>query len=329
MAKLSIEESTLTNIANAIRDKINDKNFIMVADMANKIGGIKIGVDTSDATATASDIASGKTAYVAGQKITGTYEASSGGGDLDALIEGTITEVTSNATSVKEQVFLNCIDLTTVSLPLATRVCKYAFRYSGLTTINLPLATELDTYALTDCRNLITIDLPNVTKMGDRVFQNCSKLTTVNIPLATQILGGTFYGCSKLTTVNIPLATRIQDYGFYSCIVLEIIDLPNVTTLGNYVFVSCLMLKAVILRSTTLCTLSGSSSFNSCYHILGTTNSTYNPNGDKDGYIYVPKALIEDYKVATNWVTFASQFRALEDYTVDGTITGELDESKI
>jgi hypothetical protein len=39
--------------------------------------------------------------------------------------------------------------------------------------------------------------------------------------------------------------------------------------------------------------------------------------------------LVDEYKAATNWSTYAGRIRALEDYTVDGTITGELDESKI
>ena len=92
---------------------------------------------------------------------------------------------------------------------------------------------------------------------------------------------------------------------------------------GNY------SIKAVILRTDAICTLSNTNAFSSCYHFYGTANSTYNPEGKKDGYIYVPSALIEQYKVATNWVTFADQFRALEDYTVDGTTTGELDWEKV
>jgi hypothetical protein len=69
-----------------------------------------------------------------------------------------------------------------------------------------------------------------------------------------------------------------------------------------------------------MCTLANTSAFSNCNHFHGTVNSQYNPDGLKDGYIYVPKALLSDedetmdYRRATNWSTFASQFRAIEDY---------------
>jgi hypothetical protein len=46
-------------------------------------------------------------------------------------------------------------------------------------------------------------------------------------------------------------------------------------------------------------------------------------------HFYVRRALVDEFKTATNWSTYADMYRALEDFSVDGTATGELDMNKI
>ena len=118
--------------------------------------------------------------------------------------------------------------------------------------------------------------------------------------------------------------TKVGSYGFAECRKLKTVDLPNLTQISEGGFASCTVLKTLILRATdTVCTLSNTNAFVGTYPLKNAAIA------DKTGYIYVPAALVDSYKAATNWSTFANQFRALEDYTVDGTVTGALDESKI
>lgn len=194
--------------------------------------------------------------------------------------------------------------------------------------------TQLGDYAFTNCKKLGTVDIPNVTTMGLNAFQN----TGISIAEFSNLVEAgnfCFANCVNLRSVRLPSLQKGGSYLFSVSNVLERIDLLSVGSVGTSCFNACYVLTTLILRSTTLMPLANVNVFANCHHINGTKNNAHNPQGLKDGYIYVPKSLLSDddaamdYRRATNWATFASQFRALEDYTVDGTVTGELDPEKV
>ena len=128
------------------------------------------------------------------------------------------------------------------------------------------------------------------------------------IKISAKLIGGT------ITEYRNEAVTTVRAYAFYNCPQLRLLDLPSATTIANGGIRTCQQLRAVILRSDQVCTSGGTQTFLGCCHITGEVNSTFNPNGDKDGYIYVPSALVDEYKTATNWVTYADQIRAIEGY---------------
>lgn len=163
----------------------------------------------------------------------------------------------------------------------------------------------------------------------------CEKLKSVNLPNVTSLQQSAFAYCYELTDIKFEKISgsyfSIPQYCFDTCKKLKKADFPQRVVISSSAFKSCYSLVALIIRGTSsdISSFIGSSHFANCYHILGTVNSTYNPEGLKDGYIYVPRALVDAYTTDSDWSAYATQFRALEDYTVDGTTAGELDESKI
>ena len=182
-----------------------------------------------------------------------------------------------------------------------------------MTTLNSN-ATSVRQYAFRGATGLASVNLPKATSIATNSFYGCTKLTDVNMPLVKTIASNAFNGCSIIPSIVLPSLTKGDSYIFRYCYLLKTIDLPVITNIVATMFGDCRRLTALILRSPTMCTLADTSAFTNCNHLTGTVNSTYNPNGDKDCYIYVPSALVEEYKAATNWSTYASQFRAIEDY---------------
>lgn len=86
----------MTAIADAIRAKTGGTSSLTLDGMADAIAGIQTGgggIDTSDATATAEDMAEGVTAYVKGKKITGTVHAVK---SIDYWSDVVLSEQTNN-----------------------------------------------------------------------------------------------------------------------------------------------------------------------------------------------------------------------------------------
>lgn len=239
-----------------------------------------------------------------------------GAESLYRLLAGGFTEYYSDmGGKIRKHIFSYCDTLVSVNFPNLTETNEYAFFYcQNLTQVSLPQLTKLGANSFSTCQKLTQISLPQLVELGSNSFKSCIKLDSVDLP-NVEILGyNAFDGCTGLTSLSLPSATTQYNSTFYNCSKLTFIDLGRVSNVGSYVFQNCYSLKTLILRNNELCTLAATNSFTKCYHILGTTNSTYNPTGAKDGYIYVPQALVESYKTATNWVTYADQFRAIEDY---------------
>lgn len=170
-------------------------------------------------------------------------------------------------------------------------------------------------------RSITEINDDSITSLGGNAFHGCGKLTIVNLPNLQSIRDAAFRNCSSLKSMVFPSLTAYNGEGngiFSGCSALTTVDFHLSVSFSQYAFFGAKALTALILRGSTVCSLGGTGA-----------NAVGTKIADGTGYIYVPGALVDSYKAATNWSTYANQFRALEDYTVDGTTTGELDTTKI
>ena len=156
-----------------------------------------------------------------------------------------------------------------------TSIGRYAFNncYS-LASITIPDGvTSISNSAFNYCYSLASITIPDgVTSIGSYAFNNCYSLASITIPDGVTSIGGNaLYNCYSLASVTIPNGvTSIEGNAFYRCYGVAFYDFSN---------------------HTSVPTLKNTSAFS------GISN---------DCQIRVPASLVDTWKAATNWSTYAS-----------------------
>lgn len=201
MPKKLYEESSIQDIANAIREKNESTTTYKVAEMGAAVRNLP-----------------------------------TGGGDEDAIIQRTISGAYSNdrITTVGVCAFLGCLNLTAIDLPNVTQVNRNAFESCvRLSTINLPKVTALDRGVFTNSA-IQQANFPLVTTIGDSCFYTAKHLISANLPFVTSLPIDSFR-LSTIQTADFAAITNINRTAFTDCQHLEtlIIRTPSVCVISD------------------------------------------------------------------------------------------------
>lgn len=209
-------------------------------------------------------------------------------------------EIGTRVTSIGDSAFYNCYSLSSVSIPSSV--------------------TSIGDDVFHNCYSLASVSIPSsVTSIGDYAFYICQSLASVSIPSGVTSIGSVAFGeCDSLASVSIPSGvTSIGSSAFHRCLSLASVSIPSsVTSIGSGAFSECYSLASITIPSGV--TSIGNSTFSICYCMaiydfanhtsvptLTNTNAFFSISSDC--VIKVPSSLLEEWKAATNWSTYANK----------------------
>ena len=242
---------------------------------------------------------------------------------VDGLVNHTLTSLEEDGIGIiGDRALYNNTALTSVNFPNATSIGEYAMAgCSALQTALVPKLATSGTYAFQNCTSLESISMPQLATVSNYMFAGCSALSSVSIPNATRINQYAFQNCKDLTSIDLDGVTNIGNYAFSGTGIGTLV-IPDATSLGTYLcqgyrtgvvdqhktvnlssnrFNGANSLCHLILRSTTMCTLTTNA-------LAGTAIAA------GIGWIYVPTDLVATYKAASNWSNYASQIVDISEY---------------
>lgn len=234
----------------------------------------------------------------------------------DTLIEALHNQTTSvsddTLTSIRSYGLAYMTNLTSVDFPNLQTISAYSF-YNDYNLImdgwQFSKAKSIGNYAFRYCYGITgDVVLPaTVTSIGQYSFASCDGIETFTATGAISTLGTyTFNGASghvmALREIHMPnLGTSIAlnlNFGSTTaanaCQHLEICDIGKAKSIAANTFANCYKLQTLIMRRTSVTT---------CANVSAFLNTPLRGRNSLTAKVYVPEALIDDYKAASVWTT--------------------------
>ena len=189
--------------------------------------------------------------------------------------------IPATVTTIGEQIFANCTNLTAARFYGTLAVLNYRTFYNctNLVTVQMPLSvTTMSGGVFHLCSKLETVEIPRgistLLCANSGMFEGCTSLKTIKIPSNIKSIGqNTFKGCTSLTNIEFEEGLATIDSGaFYNCTSLVSITLPDSTTsLGGACFQSCTSLTSITLPTNL--TNIGNQAFRNCTKLTNVDTS--------------------------------------------------------